>query len=551
MKNIFKMACVISFCIAGHAIASSPLPTFDKDAVTIHPYNRTGQQEVIVDNENKGSEVYRPGNTGTKQEPAFFIKKIKLTGEKIPDKVGRLQTVLDKYTNRSVKVSELQILIKEITDYCKSYGYTIPQAVIPPQEIKNGELEVKIFVSRYDEIGIIRNDSDVADKVLNNYINYLHSGDVIKDKELENALNNLNDLPGVMARAVMSPGSQAGTTGVGIEVLRRPVWNNYVFVDNGGSYYSGRYRYGFNTEINNPGKNGDKIIVNGMLSSHDVKNYGIRYEAPIGSRGTRAGIAYSQTSYEIHSNSFYNSLGKSKGFSVYGLTPIYRDKSNRVTAIYGYDHRDITDEYRWNVWQGLLPNIKNDKTADVVHLGISGSQYNVNQFTQYSLIYWYGDIDTDIDGGAYYDGGYHKLTGDILNIWYDNKFNYRIKASGQLANRALDGSEQFYLGGINGVRAYGASDGYGDYGYVATGEIRCKTDEPGLEAAAFIDVGAAGNKASGELDHLAGWGLGLRYAKDNEWYAQLDWSRKINGRPDRIEKDDHSGRWWFQLYKMF
>ncbi len=549
MKNIFKMACVISFCIAGHAIASSPLPTFDKDAVTIHPYNRTGQQEVIVDNENKGSEVYRPGNTGTKQEPAFFIKKIKLTGEKIPDKVGRLQTVLDKYTNRSVKVSELQILIKEITDYCKSYGYTIPQAVIPPQEIKNGELEVKIFVSRYDEIGIIRNDSDVADKVLNNYINYLHSGDVIKDKELENALNNLNDLPGVMARAVMSPGSQAGTTGVGIEVLRRPVWNNYVFVDNGGSYWSGRYRYGFNTEINNPGENGDKFIINGMLSSHDLENYGIRYELPIGSRGTRAGIAYSQTSYEIHNNSVYSSLGKSKGFSVYGLTPIYRDKSNRVTAIYGYDRRDITDEYRWNIGQGLLPNLKTDKTADVVHIGISGSQYNVNQFTQYNMIYWYGDINTD--GGAYYDGGYHKLTGDILNIWYDNKFNYRIKASGQLANRSLDGSEQFYLGGMNGVRAYGASDGYGDYGYLATGEIRCKTDEPGLEVAAFIDAGAAGNKASGELDHLSGWGLGLRYAKDNEWYAQLDWARKINGRPDRIERDDHSGRWWFQLYKMF
>lgn len=549
MKHTFSIVYLMSILITSQAMASSPLPTFDKDAVTIHPYNRTGRQEVIIDNEDKGSEVYRPGNTGTEQDPAFFIKKIKLTGEKIPDKVGRLQAILDKYTNRSVKVSELQVLIQEITNYCKSYGYTIPQAVIPPQEIRNGELEVKLFVSRYDEISITRNDSDVADKVLANYINYLHAGDIIKDKELESALNNLNDLPGVMARAVMSPGSQAGTTGVSIEVLRRPVWNNYVFTDNGGSYYSGRYRYGFNTEINNPGEIGDKFIINGMLSSHDLDNYGVRYELPIGSRGTRAGIAYSQTSYEIHNSSAYSSLGKSKGFSVYGLTPIYRDKSNRVTAIYGYDRRDITDEYRWNIGQGLLPNLKTDKTADVVHIGISGSQYNVNQFTQYNMIYWYGDINTD--GGAYYDGGYHKLTGDILNIWYDNKFNYRIKASGQLANRSLDGSEQFYLGGMNGVRAYGASDGYGDYGYLATGEIRCKTDEPGLEVAAFIDAGAAGNKASGELDHLSGWGLGLRYAKDNEWYAQLDWARKINGRPDRIERDDHSGRWWFQLYKMF
>ena len=171
--------------------------------------------------------------------------------------------------------------------------------------------------------------------VLEDYIDYLKPGETITDRKLEKAINNLNDLPGVIARAVLSPGSQPGTTNVDIEVDRRPVWNNYVFVDNGGSYYSGRYRYGFNTEINNPGKNGDKFTINGMLSSHDVKNYGILYETPVGNRGTRAGIAYSQTNYEINSNSLYNTLGKSKGLSIYGITPLYRDKSNRLTAIYG------------------------------------------------------------------------------------------------------------------------------------------------------------------------------------------------------------------------
>lgn len=547
MKKQISIACVMSMMFAGQSLAASPLPTFDKEAVTVHPYNRTGQQEVIVDNENKGSEVYRPGNTGTEQSPAFFIKKINLTGEPVPDKTGRLQSILDKYTNRSVKVNELQVLVQEITAYCKAYGYTVPQAVIPPQEIKNGELEVKIYLAHYDKVAIVKNNSDIADSVLANYIDYLRPGEIMTDKKLESALNNLNDLPGVMARAVLSPGTRPGTTGVAIEVQDRPVWNNYIFTDNGGGYWSGRYRYGFNTEINNPGKIGDKLIINGMLSSHDVKNYGVRYELPVGSRGTRVGLAFSRTSYEMNTNSFYDSLGTSEGISIYGTTPIYRDKANRITAIYGYDHRDIEDELRFTISQ--LGRYTTQKDADVWHIGISGSQYNVNQFTQYSLIYWYGDIDTE--GGAYYDGGYHKLTGDILNIWYDNKFNYRIRASGQLANRALDGSEQFYLGGINGVRAYGASDGYGDYGYVATGEIRCKTDEPGLEAAAFIDVGAAGLKGSDYIDHIAGWGLGLRYAQGNDWYAQLDWARKIDSRRDLVESDDHSGRWWFQLYKMF
>lgn len=548
MKRKSGLAFIMFMLITGQALAASPIPTFDKEAATTTPYNRTGEQDVIVE-QNVPDGAYQPGNTGTEQEPSFYVTKINLTGEPLRDSHGELAALLASYTNRSVKASELPQLTASLTEYARSLGYTVPQAVIPPQEVKNGQLEVKIYAAAYDSINITKNTTKVADRVAEDFTDYLRPGEVITDDKLEHAMNNLNDLPGVTARAILRPGTNPGTTALDIEMLRRPVWNNYVFIDNGGGYYSGRWRYGFNTEINNPGHQGDKIILNGMMTSHDVKNYGIRYEAPVGDHGTRFGVAYSQNSYDMWTNDLYESLGKSRGFSFYGLTPVYRDMRNRVTAIYGYDRRDITDEIRFNPKLQMPMNMSVDKKADVVHVGISGSQYNINQFTQYDLIYWYGDIDTD--GGAYYDGGYHKLTGDLLNIWYDNKFNYRVSFQGQLANRALDGSEQFYLGGMNGVRAYGSSDGYGDYGYVASAEVRCKTDIEGLEAALFIDNGAAGNKALQSMEHLSGWGVGLRYAKDNEWYAQIDYARKISGRPDYVEPEDHNGRWWFQLYRMF
>ncbi len=552
ISNREKTALAIAVCltVSGNALAASPIPTFDKEAVTTQPYQRTGQQEVVVDTDKVSGENYKPGNTGTQEEPAFYVKDIKLTGHEIPDKDGKLTAILDKYKMRSVKVDELSQLTAEITEYCRDCGYTIPQAIIPQQEIKDGLLIIKVYIAAYDNIEIVKNESDIADRVLEKYVQYLHSGDTIEDKRLEIVMNNLNDLPGVTAKAVFNPGSKPESTNVGIEVTKRPVWNNYIFVDNGGGYYSGRYRYGFNTEINNPGHQGDKFIISGMMTSHDVKNYSIRYEAPVGAHGTRLGVGYSQSSYDIATNNLYNSIGRSKGISIYGMTPIYRDRLNRVTAIYGYDRRDIRDEIKLNFSMAGMPSrLVTDKDADVWHIGISGSQYYPNQFTQYDMIYWYGDIDTD--GGAYYDGSYHKLTTDLLKIWYDNKFNYRISASAQLANRGLDGSEQFYLGGMNGVRAYGASDGYGDSGYLVSGEVRVKTDEPGLEVAAFIDTAGAKDKEMNSWDHLAGWGLGLRYAKDNDWYAQLDWARKIDARNDRVEPKDHDGRWWFQVYKMF
>lgn len=440
-----------------------------------------------------------------------------------------------------------------INEYARTCGYTVAQAIVPPQEVKQGKLEIAVYVAKYDDIEIISNESDVADRVLAGYIHKnLQSGAYIMDKPLEMTMNNINDLPGVIARAILAPGSKPGTTKVQVQVLRRPVWNNYVFTDNAGGYYSGRYRYGFNTEINNPGHQGDKIILNGMLTNHDTKNYGARYEAPVGRDGTRWGIGWSQSSYDLSTNSFYNSLGQSRGFSFYGLTPVYRDRLNRVTAIYGYDHRKIKDRLQLKALELAGKELATEKMANVYHAGISGSQYLPNRFSQYSLIYWYGNLS---GGDKSIDGDYHKLTSDLLHVIYDGKTNYRVQLSGQIANRSLDGSEMFYLGGMNGVRAYGASEGSGDIGFTATAEVRRQTGIKGLEAAAFIDTGAVKSHVkshnNGIIEHLSSWGVGLRYNLDNSWHAQLDYARKINAQRDRVEPRDHSGHMWFQLYRMF
>lgn len=540
-----KTVCLLlALAAAGStAMAQSPIPTFDKEAVTTYPYNRTGEETAVEDRLPE----FQAGNTGTEEAPAFYVRRIELTGFSLPDERGELAALLEEYTRRSVKTEEFSALTARLTAYAKSCGYPVAQAVIPPQEVKAGVLEIRMYVASYDEVKLASNTTDVADSVLEGYLHKMKTGETMTDRTLEAAVNNLNDLPGVTARAVLRPGSVPGTTAVDIEAARRPVWNNYVFVDNGGGYYSGRYRYGFNTEINNPGHQGDKIVLSGTWSSHDVENYAARYELPVGRDGTRLGVAYSRSEYELHTNGFYDSLGKSEGLSLYGLTPLYRTRSDRLTLIYGYDHRKITNRYRFRL--GDIPTQRMEKDADVWHVGISGSQYLPNEFLQYDLIYWYGNMDAE--DGAFIDGAYHKLTGDLLKVWYDGPWNYRIRTSWQLGSRALDGSEQFYLGGMNGVRGYGNGDGYGDSGWLGTAEVRRATGVEGLEAALFLDAGYAKDRAWDRSERLYSWGVGLRYAMPNDWYAQLDYARKIHARPDLTEPTDHDGRVWFQVYKMF
>ena len=139
MKRL--LCCVIilfTLSVVPPAFGDSPLPTFDEDAVRVYPYMRTGTPDIEVEQkEVKTHEEYREGNTGTEDDPAFFIKTIKLTGYPVLDEKGELRAITAKYCGRSVKVRELSSLTDEIINYCRERGYTIPLAVVPEQEIKD------------------------------------------------------------------------------------------------------------------------------------------------------------------------------------------------------------------------------------------------------------------------------------------------------------------------------------------------------------------------------------------------------------------------------
>lgn len=96
MNKKLMAAAVMCSLMSTTALAANPIPTFDKEAVTTHPYNRTGQQEQQVACKVAG-ELYKPGNTGTEAHPAFFVAKVKLTGFALPDKSGKLAAICKEY----------------------------------------------------------------------------------------------------------------------------------------------------------------------------------------------------------------------------------------------------------------------------------------------------------------------------------------------------------------------------------------------------------------------------------------------------------------------
>ena len=132
---------------------------------------------------------------------------------------------------------------------------------------------------------------------------------------------------------------------------------------------------------------------------------------------------------------------------------------------------------------------------------------------------------------------------------------------GQVAFDNLDSSEKMELGGAYAVRAYPEGEAYGDTGYVATIEPRLDLDRwtPGLpgrfQLIGFIDTGevryaydpwfvgsthTSRSGFGGGLNWFGPHGITLRAS-----YARRLGDQKVTSGPDR------SGRFWFQISKLF
>ena len=281
------------------AAAAPALPSTNSDLRALEQNKaQTPQQAELTSVQTEGNKL--------SGEQSFTVYSINFTSPDNIDKAACEELVAD-YVGQELTLSQLQQAADKVTAYLRKQGYTVATAFIPQQQIA-------------------------------------HGGDAIKTNELETVLNNLNDLPGIRAAGMLKAGASVGSSDLEIIVADKKAVETILYADNHGGKYSGRYRYGFQTTLNDPGRIGDKFTVGGTLSNEDMRNYNFGYEMPISGNGSRLGISYSQMDYTL--GDYFNLLdavGKAKTFSIYGSTPLTNTSSSKLDLVYGYDNRQLQD----------------------------------------------------------------------------------------------------------------------------------------------------------------------------------------------------------------
>lgn len=497
-------------------------------------------------------------------EVKFTLKSIKLDAAELHLNQAELAKILQGCLNREMTLAEFNQEIDKVTAFCRQHGYPASAAYLPAQDSTDGSVTIKVIPGRYGKVSI-ENHSRLEEDIVQGFINNLKSGEIIRADKLETALYGISDLSGTKAVAVLSPGADFGTSDLTVRVEDGKQSNTVLYAENYGSKSSGRYRYGIQESLYNVGGRGNKLNVGGLVSNSNLRNYYVNYEALVGRGGTTLGLGISRMQYMIGGVLGNSGMhGNADTLSLFGSAPIYHLTDRKLTFKYGFDYRKLKDDYDNGFWSSMLARKKHSTS---VHAGVEGFQRFDGSVVNYDATVTTGrmNLESDslvgksLDEMTKADGSFTKLNASVTGVQsLGHKTDFMVKISGQQASHNLDSSEQFYLGGANGVRAYPQGEGSGDAGLQGTAELRYYTDVPGLVLSTYFDMGHVKFHHDGTEDiggtsgeTLKGWGIGISYTKPNDWFARFDYARRIGG-PSYMSHDARSkARMWFILGKIW
>ena len=501
-----------------------------------------------------------PTQTPAPAEVRFTLTEIRVEHGDMGLSGDQTAAIASAYIGREINGAILGELLAELTNYTRNHGYPTAAAYIPEQTAIDGRLLIRILPGRLGAV-TLENESRLADDVAKGILARLKEKGILarlkekgilRTKDLESALYLLDDLSGVHAAGILSAGSGVGETDLLVKITNDKSASAIVYAENYGSEAAGRYRYGLSASLENVGGVGGKLIVGGLISNHKQHAYNIGYEMPVGHSATRLGVGFSRSDYEL--GSFFSQMGAegvANTYSLWGETPLWKAAKSSLSVIYGFDYRDITDEIMGFSWK---------KHSAAVYAGISGMGRGDGSYLSYRLEARHGTMTADSDFAQELGrngrtlGGFWKGTLDVTAVQsLGHSTDILLKAQGQKASRNLDGSEEIYLGGARGVRAYPQGEASGDEGFLGTLELRWHTPLKGLTLSTYFDAGTVQTTKDGQggSETLKGWGIAATYSRENAWFARLDYARRI-GAPEFMSRDARSrGRFWFLVGKMF
>jgi hemolysin activation/secretion protein len=411
--------------------------------------------------------------------PAIHVRAFRIDGNRrIP--AAQIQKLLAGYVNRDLSPADLRQATDSIARLYHRSGW-LARVLVPPQRVDNGVLLIQVVEGRLGKI-VFSGDTNVnalhvsPQRIVDRVQSRLTPGAPLSQDDLTRGVLLAGDLPGISVAANETSGENNGLTDVVLDVQNQEVLSGQFSVDNYSQASVGSERASGWLDFNSAFGFGEELGVLGILTP-DLQFGRFNAQLPVTDDGLTLGLNVAALNYEV----------KAPG---YQTTDPY-GSSNSVGSDLEYQLLRATD-HNLSIGVTLLrKNFYNDNNFGRV------SDYHVYD----ALFFVYGNLYDTLGRGAVSTAslsagrGWVEMSGSPGQL--DDRFGpdtqgqfgmlrYRvdrtqklggafsgyIAISGQLSYQNLDPSEQFYLGGPAGVRAYPVSSNGGSTGQLLNVELR-------------------------------------------------------------------------------
>lgn len=459
-----------------------------------------------------------------------------------------LQALVQDAAGRELDLAGLEALATRVSRYYRQQGYTVARAYLPPQQVRDGALEIAVVEGRLAAVTV---QGDAAPLPLA----ALSEGAVVTDAALERALLLASEVPGVTVRSTLQPGAAVGTTELVVDVAPGERFAGSVEADNHGSRSTGRNRLGATLLVNNPAGAGDLVALRAIASDDGLGYARAGYQLPVGRNGTRIGLAASAMRYALVDEfASLEAHGTAHTATLFAAHPLLRSRTANANLQLALDAKRLRDDVD-------AVALATERRARSLTAGFSGDRsdgFGRGGAWAWSLSASYGELDIETPAARAFDdvtagtaGGYAKVLlalsrQQVLGPGTSLFASY----TGQWANHNLDSSEKLPLGGMGAVRAYPQGESPSDRASLLSVELRHFVS-PHWQVIAFAD--AATGRANAEpwpgaitsRRDLYGAGLGLAWAGGPGLNARMYYAHKL-GNATATAEPDQDGRVWLQ-----
>ncbi len=454
------------------------------------------------------------------------------------------------WQDRPITLAELRQAAEAVTQRYRQDGWIV-HTELPPQDVSSGRVTLRIVEARFGSARVeAPPPTRVAAAQLQALVNASQAqGQGLNADALDRALLLAHDLPGVAVSGALAPGARDGETDLVLSASDQPLFSGEASLDNGGARSTGAERVTLGLRLNSPLGRGDQARVD-LMASEGARYGQLYYGLPVGDRGLRIGARLSAFDYRLQGRDFaaLNAKGDSSTAGIEARYPLLRSRLANL-----YLSADLERRGYRNQAHGAT---QSDYRVDALTLGLSGNRFSAQDGggSTASLAWTQGRLSLgELDAGeeATRSGSYGRLRfGASHQQPLSRTLTLYAALSGQQADKALDSSERFYLGGPAGVRAYPVNEGSGSRGTLLNLELRWRV-HPSVTATAFYDWGRATGKGSADTT-LKGYGAAVGWVSPAgvELRAVLATRHGHNPHPSLTGKDQDGShqrlRLWLQ-----